>query len=47
MLRTLKRTVAKNRMKALGYTRICHGKPSFFSKNWRTFLKTKKGKKVA
>ena len=44
MLRTLKRTVAKNRMKALGYTRICKGTPSFFSKNWRKFLK---GKKVA
>ena len=44
MLRTLRRTVAKNRMKALGYTRICKGTPSFFSKNWRKFLK---GNKVA
>ena len=46
MLRTLARTVAKNRMKEQGYGQICKGKPSFFSKNWRTFLKTKKGKKV-
>lgn len=47
MLRKLKRLVAKNRMKALGYTRVCNGTPSFFSKNWKAFLKKSNGKGLA
>lgn len=36
-MRKLKRSVARNRMKKAGFTRINKG--DFFSKNWRNYAK--------
>ena len=42
MLRALKRSVARKNMKDDGYAHLNKGKPSFFSRRWRDFIKPKK-----